>query len=115
MEGPDREKRQNGAFLADHPADECVDADEQRELREVLAQPQADGLRVLASGDRHSRVRPVALAQSSGPPASTATSARPRATRIEAAVMARSPCPHIIVTGPGGTSSTASGTRPSSM
>ena len=36
------EQRQHGAFLADHPADERVDADEQRELREVLAQAQTN-------------------------------------------------------------------------
>ena len=36
------QQRQDGAFLADHPADEGVDADEQQELAEVLAQPEAD-------------------------------------------------------------------------
>ena len=34
-------KRQDGAFLADHPADKGVDTDQQRELSQVLAQPQA--------------------------------------------------------------------------
>ena len=36
------EQRQDGAFLADHPADERVDGDEQGELGEVLAQPEPD-------------------------------------------------------------------------
>ena len=35
------EQRQDGALLADHAADEGVDADEQRELGEVLAQAEA--------------------------------------------------------------------------
>ncbi len=34
------EQREDGAFLADHAADEGVDADEQRELAEVLPEPQ---------------------------------------------------------------------------
>ena len=42
------EQREHGAFLADHPADERVDADEQRELREVLAQAETNGLRAVA-------------------------------------------------------------------
>ena len=39
------EQRQDGALLADHAADEGVDADEQRELGEVLAQPEPDRCR----------------------------------------------------------------------
>ena len=37
-----REQRDDRPLLADHPADERVDRDEQRELAEVLAQPQPD-------------------------------------------------------------------------
>ena len=78
VERPHRQQRQHRAFLADHPADEGVDADEQRELREVLAQAQTNGFRRIVRADRHARARPVAVAQSSGPPASTDTSVRPR-------------------------------------
>ena len=57
VERPYCEQRQHGPFLADHPADEGVDADEQRELREVLAQTQTDGPRLVARADRHARAR----------------------------------------------------------
>ena len=36
------QQRQDRAFLADHPADQRVDADEQQELGEVLPQPEPD-------------------------------------------------------------------------
>ena len=36
------EQREHRAFLADHPTDERVDADEQGELGDVLAQAEAD-------------------------------------------------------------------------
>ena len=70
------EQRQDGAFLADHPADEGVDGDEQGELGEVLAQPesQAGAGAGGAGGGVHrpvARLRPVAVAHVSGPPSST--------------------------------------------
>ena len=49
MEFAFREQREDGSFLADHAAHQGVHADEQRELGEVLAQPEAqpeDGVRV---------------------------------------------------------------------
>ena len=51
------EQRQDGAFLADHAADEGVDADEQRELGEVLAQPEPDRRAVCVAVGAH---RPTA-------------------------------------------------------
>ena len=72
------------------------------ELGEVGAQPEPDRpLRrggVASVSERSSRL-PVAAAQSSGPPTATATSVRPWRARMLAAVMARSPCPHITVIG----------------
>ena len=68
------EQRQDGAFLADHAADERVDADEQRELGEVLAQAEPDAGRV---GGAVVVIRrppdgcPVAVDQVSGPPSRT--------------------------------------------
>ncbi len=66
------EQREHGAFLADHPADERVDADEQRELAEVLLE--AEPQRCVGRGGAHRPVsngRPVAVDQVSGPPSST--------------------------------------------
>ena len=69
------EQRQDGAFLADHPADEGVDGDEQGELGEVLPQPEPQTGAVGGAGGavigRCARRRPVAVAQVSGPPSST--------------------------------------------
>ena len=63
------EQREHGALLADHAADERVDADEQRELAEVLAQPEADDGRASPrSSGRCRGIPPSRLAQSSGPP-----------------------------------------------
>ena len=100
------EERQDGAFLADHAADERVDADEQRELGEVLPQTEPDRAAVVHST---SSVSPVAFAQSSGPPSSTRRSRAPLAARTLAPVIARSPCPHITVTGPSGSDRVADG------
>ena len=109
------EQRQDGALLADHPADERVDADQQRELREVLPQPQPqprDGvvIAVVLIGPRPA-ARPLHAAQVSGPPSSTETSRRPRAVRMLAPVIARSPCPHMTVTGPVGNGDRPKGCR----
>ena len=53
---PCREQRQHGAFLTEHPADERVDGDQQRELGDVGPQPQ----------DQQSPSRPVAAAVGRG-------------------------------------------------
>ena len=68
------EQRQDGALLADHAADERVDADEQRELGEVLAQPEPRSASVVSSVVFIARPRVAdrsQAAQSSGPPSST--------------------------------------------
>ncbi len=101
LEGARREQRQHGAFLAEHAADQGVDGDQQRELCGVGPQPQ--GQRSAAAGRRGGGCRhgpevsgvPCASAHSSGPPTSTATSARPARSSRLPAVIARSPCPHI--------------------
>ncbi len=93
------EQRQDGAFLADHAADERVDADEQRELGEVLPQPER-----IARPCRGVAHRPdLQRLAGGGGPGVGATSRTPRGrggralARMLAAVMARSPCPHITV------------------
>src|SRR5262249_29690499 len=105
-------QRQHGAILADHAADERVHCNEQRELRDVLAQ--AETYRA-DFGVAHSTSsgRPVRAAQSSGPPTSTRSSDAPRASRMLAALIARSPCPHITVIALSGNSATL--IAPSSM
>ena len=75
---------QHGAFLADHAADEGVDAHQEAELGEVLPQPQpgcGPGRHRLGGG-HDARCAPAARAQSSGPPTSTETSSRPEAARM---------------------------------
>ena len=77
------EQRQHGAFLADHPADERVDADEQRELAEVLAQTRAGsgaGVAVVGHASISSGV-PVAVGPVVGPPARTRDVVRGRVVR----------------------------------
>ena len=51
------EQREDGAFLADHAADEGVDADEQRELAEVLPEPELQ--RSLGGVAAHDPDRPL--------------------------------------------------------
>ena len=73
------EQRQHGALLAEHPADQGVDRDQQRELGGVgAAAPAAVGRRRSsregAVMGRTSAGCRCASAQSSGPPTSTATS-----------------------------------------
>src|SRR6185437_12109526 len=93
-------QREDGALLPDHAADQGVDADEQGELAKVGANAQAHPGRV-AHGSRTSAC-PVARAQSSGPPTATVSSVWPARSSRLAAVMARSPCPHMSVSGPDG-------------
>ena len=51
------EERQNAALHADHRADERVDDDEQRELRDVLAKPETnDGWHMTDCRHRHALV-----------------------------------------------------------
>ncbi len=103
-----RQQRYDGPFLADHAADECIDRDEQRELPEVGPQAEPDAARVLRprspcrlSRDRGrhapvARGRASARDQSWAPPAKTVEVPPSRSTRL-AAVIARSPAPHIMV------------------
>ena len=86
------EQREDGAFLADHAADERVHADEEHELGEVLPEPEPDPRRCRCGGAHRptSSARPVTVAQVSGPPSNT-RAATPRAARRLAADMARSP------------------------
>ncbi len=110
------EQRQDGSFLADHAADQCVDTYEQRELGNVLAQPEANRRRCGVGRCAHRPTTsgwPLDSAHVSGPPSRTVTSRWPRRVRMLAPVMARSPCPHITVTGPAGT--VLSARLPSSM
>src|SRR2546426_469180 len=74
------EQGKEGALLADHPADERVDGDEQAELRQVLAQPEPYRRRIASFGGGCHVVssRPWCRDQSSGPPMRTVTSRRPR-------------------------------------
>ena len=80
------------------PPTSALTADEQRELGEVLAQPEPNGPAVVVT--RRSRALPVGWR-----PSRRARRSAPRrrgALRVRAcwrAVMARSPCPHISVTG----------------
>lgn len=78
MEDVVGEQRQYGALLAEHAPDQGVDEDEQAELGKVGAQsePYGPGLGVRRHAPSHSG-RPVASAQSSGPPVRTATSRCP--------------------------------------
>ena len=107
------EQRQDGAFLAEHPADERVDRDEQAELGEVRSQPQLQAGRASCGGlhGSVSSVRPVARPQSSGPPRNTATSWCPARSSRLAAPAARSPWPHITTTGSSGNRLAACGQR----
>ena len=71
-----REQRQDGPLLADHPADQSVDRDEQRELAEVRpeAEPDAGQSRDVGIGGRHAPVargRPTARDQSRALPRNT--------------------------------------------
>src|SRR5262249_38178089 len=100
--------------LADHPADERVDRDQQRELGQVLPQPEPDRFRVaLLDHVPVASARPLIAAQSSGPPTSTANSLCPACSRTLAPVIARSPCPHMTTSRPEGTSHEV-GSAPSS-
>src|SRR5665811_550100 len=104
---------QDRALLAEGAADQSVDGNEQHELSEVLSQAQRDG----SAGSFHrpvSRPRPVACIQSAGPPSRTATPVRPARCRMLAALMARSPCPHMTTSGPAGSSARWSASSPSS-
>src|SRR5439155_4523832 len=95
------EQREHRALLADHAADEGIHRNEQYELRQVFTQTEPDGRSRRVAHERSSTVS-VAFAQSSGPPLSTCTSPTWRASSRLAAVIARSPCPHITVNGPRG-------------
>ena len=103
------EQRQDGAFLADHPADQGVDPDEEEELGQVLPQPEAERRGRL----RRRRRRAAVIVRSRGLGRCCAASRRGRRrapsgrrgrrlARTLAAVMARSPWPHMTVTGPSG-------------
>ena len=89
--------------MADHPADERVDGDEQGELGEVLAQPEPDR----GVGDAGVVIDRCRGGGRWRPPRCRAAvehaDARwPRAVRRLAAVMARSPWPHMTVNGSSG-------------
>src|SRR5207302_462426 len=99
MEHPGPDQRQHRALLADHPTNEGVHPHQKRELGQVGAKAEAHRPRRPRHG-RVARRRPEATAQSSGPPMATARSSRPVAARMLAAVIARSPWPHITVSGP---------------
>ena len=64
--------------------------------------PSRMGFAFSLGADGHSRARPVAADHSAGPPRSTEMSSRSAAARIDAPDIARSPCPHMTVTGPTG-------------
>ena len=86
------EQREHGAFLADHATDERVDTDEKGELGDVLLEPEPQGC--LCGRRAHGvadRGLPVAVDQVSGPPSRTTTPPCPRAVRMLAALIARSP------------------------
>ena len=95
------EEREDGAFLADHAADERVDADEEGELGDVLLAGRAGAVRPASAAFviACSRRRPVAVDQVSGPPSRTTTCSCPAAARMLAPVIARSPWPHMTVIG----------------
>src|SRR6266540_2864592 len=121
VEGVFGQQRQHGAFGAEQPADQGVDRDEQAELGGVGGQAQPRRCRAgagVAGAGGHapcSSGQPVASAQSSAPPTSTARLWWPARSSRVAAVIARSPCPHMTTAGPAGAASVLPGRVPSSM
>ena len=98
------EQRQQAAFLADHAADQGVDPDQEGELGQVGPQPQPQpaGTGRCRLGHARARAGRWPAATPSGRRRATRRSLRPARARRLAAVMARSPWPHITVTGPCG-------------
>src|SRR5262249_50681606 len=136
VEGAGRQQRHDRALLAEGPADQRVDRDQQTELGQVGAQPQlyrgtgrgparrrrpgrcrAGGRGGGGAGGGPGRPgrRRGASAPSGGPPVITATAVCPARSRTLAAVVARSPCPHIVTTGRSRTVAAWPVSAPSSM
>ena len=108
------EQRQDGAFLADHAADERVDPDEQAELGEVLAQPEPQP----AAGRWASASSVDVQGVGRWPRPSRRAAGEHRDVAVAGAVeeagapvMARSPCPHITGSDRRGSRSAACGER----